>query len=103
MERIVQEANDQGRDEPTNDFMPLHIMELTAPLEDLNLYAQQMQLSDILETSADYYIAIDRLKKSSLSNTDWDIEKWDQSMIETAVKIARKWKEGFVTSPSQSS
>ena len=103
MDRIVQEANTKNRNEPTNDFMPLKPLELTTPVEDANLYAQQMQLSEILENSSDYNTAIDLLQKSSLSNTDWNIEKWDGSMIETAVKIARKWKEGFVTFPSQSS
>lgn len=102
MDRIVQDANERGRDEPTNNFMPLHALEIMPPVEDLNLYAQQMQLSEILESSSDYDTVIDLLQKSSLSNTEWNIEKWDKSMIETAVKIARKWKEGFATSPSQS-
>ena len=103
MDRIVEDANGKNRNESTNDFMPLKPLEISSPVEDLKLYTQQMQLSEILETSTDYNNAISLLQKSSLSNTDWNIEKWDHTMIETAVKIAKKWKEGFTTSLSQSS
>ena len=95
MDQLVQNANKQHRARPSNDFMPQHNFELGDPVEDHTLYAQQMKLSEILESSPDYNTAIDLLHKSSLANTSWNIEKWESPMIETAVKIAKKWKEGF--------
>lgn len=61
--------------------------------EDEDLYRQQCELSDILETSSSYQHAQNRLASSSLSNTGWSIESWEPHMLETALKIARKWKK----------
>jgi hypothetical protein len=59
------------------------------------LYNQQLQLSDILESATDYKDAQLRLEKSDMKNTAWEVEKWDIGMLETAIAIAQKWKNGF--------
>jgi uncharacterized protein len=67
----------------------------TIPIEDDVLYAQQLQLSNILENAKGYNDAIELLHASSLAKTEWKIEDWQPEMLETAVAIAGKWKEGF--------
>jgi len=56
---------------------------------------QQLELSLILESSASYEKAVKLLNKSSLVNSAWKIEEWKPYMIETAIKIAQKWKQGW--------
>jgi hypothetical protein len=36
------------------------------------------------------------LRNSILANTSWNIEAWNPHMLETAIAIAQKWKNGFV-------
>jgi hypothetical protein len=52
-----------------------------------------LELSFILETSASYEDAIHSLNESSLAHSAWQIEDWKPYMIETAIKIAQKWKK----------
>ena len=65
------------------------------PYEDAELSFQQAELTSILENSADYPDLKNRIDRSSLSNSPWNIETWDPYMVETAMKIAQKWKNGF--------
>ncbi len=65
------------------------------PVESSELYAQQIELSQILETAPDYAQAEAALKQSSLAQSDWQIEAWAPEMLETALLIAQKWKDGF--------
>ena len=58
------------------------------PAQDPLLQQQQSELSIILETATDYQDAQKQLHSSSLSGTDWHIERWTPYMLETAVKIA---------------
>lgn len=95
MEQIIQSTNLSKKEITTNTFMPKDSFQLGAPIEDSGLYAQQMELSNILETAADYQNAQALLQKSSLANTAWEVEKWEPHMLETVVNIAQKWKEGF--------
>jgi uncharacterized protein (UPF0276 family) len=93
MEEIVRRnsnENDAGSPEP---FLPLSPLSTGAPVEDMTLYEQQLELSYILESSASYTDAMAVLTQSSLANSDWRIEQWEPYMIETAVKIAQKWKK----------
>jgi len=76
----------------TNHFTPLIPAQLGAPVEDEQLWRQQLTLSEILETAASFQEASNRLKNSSLQNSGWQIETWAPDMIETARKIAVKWK-----------
>jgi len=79
-----------------NQFLPVKRFDVeTAPLEDAVLYAQQQQLSNILENAANIEEARLLLNNSSLANSAWQTEKWNSSMLETALAIAQKWKDGF--------
>lgn len=65
------------------------------PPEDADLYEQQKQLSDILENAPNYKEAVQRLHASDLRQSAWKVEQWPSEMIETAIAIAQKWKNGF--------
>lgn len=95
MQGIVQELQHKHAGSlPGNGFMPLHTFSLApAVAEDELLYAQQMQLSDILETASSYRDAMQALHNSSLAGTEWQVEQWDPDMLETAIHIAQKWKK----------
>jgi uncharacterized protein len=88
MEEIVQRSENH----PDDPFYPAPFS-IGEAVEDLNLYKEQLELSDILESSDTYADAMRLLKQSSLANSDWRIEEWEPYMIETAVKIAQKWKK----------
>lgn len=72
-------------------FGDIPSFKLEEPIKDLNLKMQQRLLSDILEKSENYQIARSKLSKCALANSEWEVEKWDDDMIDTAVKIAKKW------------
>ncbi|MEP7373012.1 MAG: DUF692 family multinuclear iron-containing protein [Chitinophagaceae bacterium] len=93
MEKIVRQKNQNDSFNPINSFLPLSPLYIGNIAEDQNLYDQQLQLSSILENSTSYKDAIDLLTKSSLAHSDWNIENWEPHMIETAIKIAKKWKK----------
>lgn len=80
-----------------NSFLPNHAENIlsTEPIENELLFQQQMQLSSILENAHSAEQARQLLRSSSLAQSEWEIEKWNISMLETAMKIAQKWKEGF--------
>lgn len=90
MERILTQA--QPEIPAKNNFVPPVLPPLGNPIEDLALFEQQRILSNILENALDYQGA---LNQSLLANSDWDIEHWNPAMLETAVAIARKWKNGW--------
>jgi uncharacterized protein (UPF0276 family) len=77
----------------TNLFLPLSPVLTGNVIEDEKLYKQQLELSHILESASSHEEALHLLKNSSLAHSDWQIEKWEPAMIETAVKIAQKWKK----------
>ncbi|MHA4807277.1 multinuclear nonheme iron-dependent oxidase [Flavitalea flava] len=93
LENIVQGNNKLHRPNPCHSFLPALPFPPYAIEEDEALYEQQLQLSLILETSTSFDAAIDALHRSSLAHTDWKIEEWEPNMIETALKIAQKWKK----------
>lgn len=95
MDHIVQRANAKLSRSKLKEFLPLQTFDLKAPVEDLALYEQQMQLSTILETAPNFQEAQRELLASSLANSAWAIESWEPSMLETVLKIAQKWKAGF--------
>lgn len=92
MEQIVRENNSEGNVNPIEPFLPSASLSTGAAVEDMTLYQQQLELSSILESSASYEEAMHLLARSSLAQSDWRIEQWEPYMIETAVKIAQKWK-----------
>nr|WP_295866275.1 DUF692 family multinuclear iron-containing protein [uncultured Chitinophaga sp.] len=83
---------------PQNSFLP-EALHVPAPaLEDETLYRQQLELSQILETEASFDATLKALQASSLAHSAWQIESWDPAMIETAAKIAQKWKRKMLNS-----
>jgi hypothetical protein len=78
-----------------NTFLPENFEAPGLPVEDNYLNAQQSILSNILETATSYEDAKKLLQSSILSNSDWETEKWEPHMLETAIAIAQKWKYGF--------
>lgn len=99
LEALVQRQNSLPEHHPSgktpHSFLPDTPFELGGPEEDLTLHAQQMELSNILETAIHYDQARALLQASNLANTAWEVERWAPEMVETAVKIAQKWKRGF--------
>ncbi|GJM31625.1 MAG: hypothetical protein DHS20C18_06260 [Saprospiraceae bacterium] len=91
MEQIVQNKQ-RSTTKDQHTFLPSQPFHLGKPLEDVILHAQQLELSDILETATDYQHAQQCLQASSLANSDWKIETWAPAMVETVLRIAQKWK-----------
>jgi uncharacterized protein (UPF0276 family) len=80
-----------------NNFLPPDDLHITwPPLESIPLYEQQRQLSRLLETSVDHQEAFRKLHASDLKDSAWNIESWQPCMLQTAMSIAQKWKNGFV-------
>lgn len=80
---------------PNNDFRAPSFDVAATPPSDEKLYQQQLALSEILEGSENLGRARVQLADSPLAYTAWEIEKWDDDMLETARRIARKWKGGW--------
>jgi hypothetical protein len=93
MEEIVRRNSHESDAGFPDPFLPLFPLSTGIAIEDMTLYQQQLELSSILESSASYTEAMHVLTQSSLANSDWRIEEWEPYMIETAVKIAQKWKK----------
>jgi uncharacterized protein (UPF0276 family) len=94
MEIIVQAKNKIRQTPATNSFLPESPLVSDLPAEDDQLYQQQLTLSEILETSTTSEAARAALATSSLANTEWRVEHWESYMVETAMRIAQKWKKG---------
>lgn len=95
MDHIIKSVGETGRIS-ANNFLPFSPTSPAGlPVEDLALYQQQMQLSNILEIAGDLKEAQRLLNASDLSDTDWHIEHWEPHMLQTAMNIAQKWKGGF--------
>lgn len=94
MEAIV-ERSSKPPTSNLNDFLPKEPFLFGAAAEDLELAAQQAQLSQILETAANYENACQLLAASQLAHSEWQVESWEPAMLETAIAIAQKWKQGF--------
>ncbi len=66
--------------------------QLGLPHIESELAAQQEELSCILEDSESLSQVTESLANSRLAASAWQIETWSPHMLETAWKIARKWK-----------
>ncbi len=80
------------------NFLPGNNIALSTPVEDEALFRQQRFLAEILENAGDYNDA-KKLLEIKMSNTDWQVEHWQPHMLETAIAIAQKWKQGFNAQP----
>lgn len=95
LETLVQNENKRSGERNLNSFLPAASFSHTPPLQDKLLHKQQLELSAILETATSCEHAKQLLHLSGLANTDWQAEKWEDYMLEMAVAIAQKWKNGF--------
>jgi uncharacterized protein (UPF0276 family) len=96
MRKMIETFNARRPSAPANDFLPMEtlLFPASAP-EDPVLHNQQLELSAILENAANYEAAQEMLSTSSLAVSDWNTENWSPYMLETALRIARKWKTGW--------
>lgn len=95
MHSIVKNENEFAGKIKSNDFLPPEFIITGEPLQDALLQEQQVILSNILESATCYEDAVLRLQSSVLSGTAWKTEQWKPYMLETAIAIAQKWKNGF--------
>lgn len=95
MEQAVQNFNRQQQGREIHDFLPMKYTLNAVPLEDEALYQQQIQLTDILENAGDLKSAQAQLIACGLADSDWQARYWAPEMLDTAINIARKWKNGF--------
>ncbi len=96
MDRIIQASNQPIVKTPLNSFLPgLPSILPEMPLEDEDLFVEQRQLATILETAENTCQAQTLLTDSSLAHSAWDVEHWEPAMLETALAIAQKWRNGF--------
>ena len=61
------------------------------PLEDEQLFEEQRQLVNVLTSASSVNEALASFRENGLSTSDWQTDSWDRSMVETAMKIVRKW------------
>jgi uncharacterized protein (UPF0276 family) len=93
MKSIVSTFNPVGS---INNFRPESPLILNPEVaEDSLLASQQQELSAILENATDYENAVALLRQSGLAHSDWNVEEWSPYMLETAMRIAQKWKYGW--------
>jgi hypothetical protein len=92
MDSIIKSLAPDFHQTSAHTFAPLPGRANTLPLEDPDLYKQQVQLSRILETAGSVNEAKTMLLSSDLCNTAWEVENWAPYMLETAISIAQKWK-----------
>ncbi|MBC9912596.1 DUF692 family protein [Chitinophaga varians] len=90
MDELIKNKNKTAA--PLNNFLSEALPVAAQAREDESLYQQQLELSQILETATSFEALMKALHASSLAHSAWQIESWDPAMIETAAKIAQKWK-----------
>jgi uncharacterized protein (UPF0276 family) len=94
MEAIVQ-AHQNKEAHFLNDFSPKNKFPQGPPVQDETLAYQQAELSKILVMAKNTAEAQQMLAKSSLAHSSWNIENWKPTMLETAIAIAQKWRDGW--------
>ena len=96
MYRILQHPNHlAGKPTSLNDFQPPAFTLSATPRSDEALHQQQQALSGILEKAVSLREARTQLSASPLAETAWNVEHWEDDMLETARRIAQKWKGGW--------
>jgi len=83
--------------EPTHiksskSFLPQLIDLESKAYEHEGFYTEQNTMTQILETAQSVDHAKQMLNNSVLKNSDWDINTWEDHMLDTAISIAQKWK-----------
>ncbi|MCB9230954.1 MAG: DUF692 family protein [Bacteroidia bacterium] len=95
MESLVQSSGQKEKAEIPGLFQPPRVSFPEIPLQNENLFLQQRELAHILETSTNLDQALAQLQASALAHSKWKIETWAPEMLETALHIAQKWKDGW--------
>ncbi len=90
--RLVKQRRQGWPRPPEQLFLPLHPHRPGPVAEDAQLHAQQAQLAHILESASSVEEAQQQLHASALAATAWQLETWEPHMLETALRIAQKWK-----------
>nr|WP_262904639.1 DUF692 domain-containing protein [Hymenobacter lucidus] len=93
METLVGEFRRRAAPRASQLFLPPQPWLAGPVAEDAHLHEQQQQLSRILETAPSFEAARQQLHASSLAHSAWKIEEWAPHMLETALRIAQKWKQ----------
>jgi len=94
MKKICASANSRN-EASQNSFLPDKFIQSEIIYESDQLAKEQQILTGILEDSTSLNEAKKELENSMLSQSSWQIENWDHSMLETAYEITQKWKHGF--------
>lgn len=96
MKRIIDSFLEDGSEVRKDTFsVPLNPPP-AEPVQSMELHEDQRCLSMILEDSTSLAEAQYNLGKSRLAQSAWQTEEWSSEMLETAMQIAQKWKQGFV-------
>lgn len=95
MEKIVADYNTSVNIHFQNNFLQTHFEINSTPFQSLKLAQEQDELLKILQTATSTEVALQLLQKSSLANSDWNVESWSPYMLETAIRIAQKWEQGW--------
>jgi uncharacterized protein (UPF0276 family) len=93
MEAVVTKHRAGRPAQPAESFMPLQPLVPGPVVTDETLSEQQRLLSRVLETAPSAAAAQLELSASPLAHTNWQVEKWEPQMLETAISIAQKWKQ----------
>lgn len=95
MQQIVESFDPASTDAGLNAFEPPESLPASRPAQSLELQKDQKILSYILEESDSLPEAQLALSESRLAKSAWQVEHWSPQMLETAMRIAQKWKKGF--------
>lgn len=88
-------CREQSRKIVNHFIPPKDLLLYPKPIESPILAFEQQSLTKIFEESLTLDEVKARLQNSILQNSSWQIENWDDVMMETAFLIAQKWKTGF--------
>lgn len=93
MRTIIDQYNrEQSWPRTIAGFQPASLQIAPTALVDEQLFGHQQIIGHILETAADHQDVMEKMQYTSLANSDWQIEKWQPAMVDTAIHIAQKWK-----------
>ncbi len=76
-------------------FLPKNTTPPGPPLHDETLYSEQIELTRLLENATSVPDFLAEMSRSNLAHSEWRVEQWQPAMLETAIRIAQKWKNGF--------
>jgi uncharacterized protein len=96
MKTIVEAATYPGQVSDNQSLPPPQLQLPVTPVTDESLHDEQQTLARILETATDWQQAQRQLREAGFANSAWQTARWHPAMLEAAIAIAQKWKNGFV-------